>query len=43
MSTLETSYPVEGVTVNVWDDPAATVTAPEGEIDPLLPADAVIV
>ena len=42
-TTFSTWYPVFGVMVNVWLAPWSTVTAPDGLIDPFVPAVAVIV
>jgi hypothetical protein len=36
-------YPVVGVIVNVWPPPPLTLIDPSGEIDPPVPALAVIV
>ena len=36
-------YPVLGVIVKVWFDPPLTATAPEGDMEPPVPADALIV
>ena len=41
-TTSATTYPLAGVMVKVSVDPSGTVTAPEGEIVPPAPAEAVI-